>query len=214
MFLFFFLSSQDFLDAKTVNNGFVNVNSQVDPSPTYASPNDSITVCTRQETSNVSNSLNGPAELGTSGIRPRPTSLHLPSSLVRRTNENVPQKSAKTEICSQESYLIPCVAEQERYPNGGKESRTSTSSRNGQSALREEAVLSERSESQIQQCEQSVCRNCCKSLTVMEDKLENLSTCLERLESKLSVDVEAIFELLRAHSKAIKDRKLDFHTQV
>lgn len=201
---------QDFLDAKKVNNGFLNVNSQVDQSPT--SQNDSTAVFPRQGTSNDRNSLNGPVELATSGIQPtRPTSLNLPRNRVHRRDDSAPLKSENT---SQESYLSPCVAEHERYPNGGKESRTSSASKNGRSVVREDTVLSRPSELQTQQWDEPVCRDCCKSLSVMENKLENLSSCLERLETKLSADVEAIFELLRAHSEAIRDRKLDFHTQV
>lgn len=206
-FSFSFFTIQDFLDLKKVNNGFVNVNSQVDELP--MSPNDSTTIFTPRGTSNAGNALNGPVELGTSGIRPRPTSLNLPSNHVHLRDESAPSKSEH-----QESYLIPCVAEHERYPNGGKESRTLTASRNGGSVTKEEAVLSRPSEIQTQQCDQPVCRDCCKSLSVMENKLENLSSCLERLETKLSADVEAIFELLRAHKEAIRGRKLDFHTQV
>ena len=43
----------------------------------------------------------------------------------------------------------------------------------------------------------------------MEAKLENLSTCLEKLETKLSADIEAMFALLRTR----KDQA-DFQTQV
>ncbi|KAL9966325.1 hypothetical protein ACROYT_G024379 [Oculina patagonica] len=146
---------KDFLDVKKVNNGFVNVNSQVDQSP--ISPNDSSTVFPRQGTSN-------------------------PNTRDIQTAEK------KVELLN--------------------------ASKNDGSVAREEAVLSPPSELQTQQCAEPVCRDCCKSLSVMENKLENLSSCLERLETKLSADVEAIFELLRAHSEAIRDRKLDFHTQV
>ena len=103
------------------------------------------------------------------------------------------------------------MAEHEKYPVGGKESRTSSSSENGDSVARVEDVLSSPSKVET---EQAVCKDCCKSLSAMENKLENMSTCLARLETKLSADVEAIFELLRAHSQAIKERKLDVHTEV
>ena len=153
--------------------------------------------------------MNGPVELGTSGIRPRPTSLDLPSNHIHRKEESAASKSGNS---SPESFLIPCVAEHERHSDDGNEVRTSKSRR---SVAREEADLrGSFSEVETQQCDQPICRNCCKSLSTMENRLEKLSSCLERLESKFSTDVEAIFELLRAHSEAIRDRKRDFHTQV
>ena len=173
------------------------------------SPRNLSTMCEPQAESNLRNSLNGPVELGASGIRPRPTSLHLPSNHVQRKEESAPSKSRN---CSLESFLIPCVAEHERYSNVGNEVRTSKS---GRSVAREEAGLhSSPSEVETQQGDRPICRNCCKSLSTMENRLQKLSSCLERLERKFSTDVEAIFELLRAHSEAIRDRKLDFHTQV
>lgn len=201
--------SKDFLDARKVNNYVVNVNSQKDQSP--ISPRDSSTICKRQEASDLRNSLNGPVESGTSGIRPRPTSLDLPLNHVHRKEESAPSKSRNSSL---ESFLIPCVPKHERYSNDGNKVRTPTASKSGRSVAREEAGLRSPSEVETQECDQPICRDCCKSLSTMENRLEKLSSCLERLESKFSTDVEAIFELLRAHSEAIRDRKLDFHTQV
>ena len=171
-------------------------------------PRNSSTTCKRQPESSLRSTLNGPVELGTSGIRPRPTSLDLPSNHIQRKEESAPSKSG---ISSIESFLIPCVVEHERYSNDGNQGRTSKS---GRSVAREEAGLRDSSEVETQQCDRPVCQNCCKSLSTMENRLEQLSSCLERLERKFSTDVEAIFELLRAHSEAIRNRKLDFHTQV
>ena len=67
---------------------------------------------------------------------------------------------------------------------------------------------------QSSECCSSVCKDCCSSFREMQAKLDNLSSCLQRLETTLSADVEAIFGLLRAYNEAIKERKLDFHTQV
>jgi len=200
-------SFKDFLDTKKVNNHVVNVDSEKDKSP--MSPKNSTTMCKRQAESNLRNSLNGPMESGTSGIRPRPTSLDLPSNHIERKERSASSKSGNSSV---ESFLIPCVAEHERHSNDGNEVRTSKS---GRSVAREEAGLrGSLSEVETQLCDQPICRDCCKSLSTMEERLEKLSSCLERLESKFSTDVEAIFELLRAHSEAIRDRKLDFHTQV
>lgn len=197
-------SSKDFLDGRKVNNYVVNVDSQKDHSAVNSS-----TVYKRQAESNLRNSLNGPMESGTSGIRPRPTSLDLPSNHVYRKKETAPSKSGNSSL---ESFLIPCVVEHERHSSVGSEVRTSKS---GQSVAREEAGLhGSPSDVDTQQCDRPICQNCCKSLGTMENRLEKLSSCLERLERKFSTDVEAIFELLRAHSEAIRDRNLDFHTQV
>lgn len=46
--------------------------------------------------------------------------------------------------------------------------------------------------------QQSVCRDCCNSIIAVETKLDNLSNRLQRLESKLSTDMESIFEILKA----------------
>jgi len=164
-------------------------------------------MCKRQAESNRRSSSNGPVESGTSGIRP--TSLDLPSNHNQRKEECDPLKSGNSSL---ESFLIPCVAKHERYSHDGNEVRTS---KTGLSVAREEGGLrGSPSEVATQECDQPVCRNCCKSLGTMEKRLEKLSSGLERLESKFSTDVEAIFELLRAHSEAIRDRKMDFHTQV
>ena len=172
------------------------------------SPRNSSTVCKRQAESSLRSTLNGPVESGTSGVRPRPTSLDLPSNHVQRKEESALTKSGDSSL---ESFVIPCVAEHDRYSNDGNEVRTSKTAR---SVAREEASLRDPSEVETQQCDRPVCQNCCKSLSTMENRLEKLSSCLERLERKFSTDVEAIFELLRAHSEAIRNRKLDFHTQV
>ena len=199
-------SSKDFLDTKKVNNHFVNVDSQKEKSP--MSPRNSSSMCKRQAESNLGSSLNGPVESGTSGIRPRPTSLDLPSNHQRK-EECAALRSGNSSL---ESSLIPCVAEHERCSHDGNEVRTSEI---GRSVAREDAGLrGSPSEVETQLCDQPICRDCCKSLGTMEKRLEKLSSCLERLESKFSTDVEAIFELLRAHSEAIRNRKLDFHTQV
>ena len=148
-------------------------------------------------------------ELGTGGMAPRPTTLNLPNSLNVKEKDSL---TSRTDNSFQEFDLKPCVAEQSepRYPNEIKERRTSSGSKNNPNSLpREDACLRRIYEQETKQCEQPVCRDCCKSLRVMENKLENLSTCLERLETKLSADVESIFELLRA-----RRRQNDFHTQV
>lgn len=56
---------------------------------------------------------------------------------------------------------------------------------------------------------QSICRDCCNSIMAVETKLDNLSNCLQRLESKLSTDVESIFEILKA-----RKHPTDVQTQV
>lgn len=49
--------------------------------------------------------------------------------------------------------------------------------------------------------QQSVCRDCCNSIIAVETKLDNLSNRLQRLESKLSTDMESIFEILKARKR-------------
>jgi len=195
--------------AENERNCYSNVESHKEQKSPVSS-NDS--VFTRQrgpKVRNVNGPVNGPVELGRGGMAPRPTSLNLPNHL---SVKEEPSSTIKTKNSIQECDLKPCKAEQAqlRYSDGSRESRTSFGSRNSSSAFQKEgACLRRASEQETEQCDQSVCGNCCKSLKAMENKLENLSTCLERLETKLSADVESIFELLRAGR-----RPKDFHTQV
>ena len=161
--------------------------------------------------SNIHNPVNGLLESGLGGLRSRPNTLDLASNHLHGREEGAQSKS---ENPSHECFLLPQLVEQEKNLRGESEGRDSTVSQCGNVVQREEAVPRGPCDVETEKGNKSVCRDCFKSISVMENKLDNLSIRLERLETKLSSDVEAIFGLLRAHSETIKERKLDFHTQV
>ena len=178
------------------------------------STNDSSSVLAWQEGQKVRNS-NGPmnrnAELGTDGITPRPTSLNIPNHLTLKEETSSTSKT-ETLVCGYD--LKPCVTEQARAKNldVSKENRASSGFESHSHNFHTDDTSSRKaSDLRTQQSDGPVCRDCCNSLRAVENKLENLSSSLEKLETKLSADVASIFEILRAHSH---QRPRDFQTQV
>lgn len=145
---------------------------------------------------------NGPVKTGVE-LRPRtrPKSLNIPNHLHLRDEK---PSTLRTESPFREcGSAKPYVAE-EAGPNGADFSRESTTSKQADDSCTEKSV-----DSHSEKCDQPVCRDCCNSIREVEKKLDNLSSCLQRLDTKLSTDVESIFGILRAirHSR-------DFQTQV
>lgn len=161
----------------------------------------------RQKPANVRSSnvfaTKGPlrAEAG-SGWTNRPTTLNIPNHL------DVEKEASKHENPFRERHSKSCITERDKRKHSSRSRDTEESfvSKNVASAS---ACLSVENEQEKEKYEQSMCKDCCKYLSVMEDKLDNLSTCLEKLDSKLSADIEAMFALLRTR----KDQA-DFQTQV
>lgn len=178
------------------------------------STNDSSSVRAWHEGQKVRNS-NGPmnrsAELGTEGIAPRPTSLNILNH-VNLKEETSSTSKTETSVCGYD--LKPCVPEQARTKNldVSKESRASCGFKSHSHNFHTDDTSSRKaSDLGTKQSDPPVCRDCCNSLRAVEDKLVNLSTSLEKLETKLSADVASIFEILRADSH---QRPRDFQTQV
>lgn len=169
------------------------------------SSNDSCS--SRQEPANLRSS-NGPAAKGPlraeagGGWTNRPTTLNIPNHL------GVEKDSSKYENPYRERHSKSCINERDKlkHSNRSRDTEESFASKNVANAS---ACSSGANEQEKERYEQSVCKDCCKSFSVMEAKLENLSTCLEKLETKLSADIEAMFALLRTR----KDQA-DFQTQV
>ena len=198
----FIIFSQGFLFDKKERNCFHKNQSNIEEKSPLSS-NDFSPVVTGQERPNVNGPINGPingpVRLGTEGRKMRPTSLNIPNHLGVKH---------ETEKLFQECNLKPCAAEQgkPRLTDGNRKAENAVGCEYVQ---REEAYSPRASELETQQCGKPVCKDCCKSMSAMENKLENLSACLERLETKFSADVEAIFALLRS-----RRGQKDFHTQV
>lgn len=169
------------------------------------SSNDSCS--SRQEPANLRSS-NGPATKGPlraeagGGWKNRPTTLNIPNHL------GVEKEASKYENPYRERHSKSCITERDKlkHSNRSRDTEESFASKNVANAS---ACSSGANEQEKERYEQSVCKDCCESFSAMEAKLENLSTCLEKLETKLSADIEAMFALLRTR----KDQA-DFQTQV
>ena len=160
---------------------------------------------------NSNGPVNRSAELGTEGFTPRPTSLNIPNHLSLKEETSSTSKY-ETSVCGYD--LKPCVTEQARTknPDVSKENRAPSGFRNHSRTLQTDDTSSWKAyDPGTQQRDQPVCRDCCNSLRAVENKLENLSNSLEKLETKLSADVASIFEILRANRH---QRPKDFQTQV
>ena len=169
------------------------------------SSNDSCS--SRQEPSNLRSS-NGPAAKGPlraeagGGWKNRPTTLNIPNHL------GVEKGASKYENPYRERHSKSCITERDKLKHSNR-SRDTEGSFASKNVANTSACSSGANEQEKERYEQSVCKDCCKSFSAMEAKLENLSTCLEKLETKLSADIEAMFALLRTR----KDQA-DFQTQV
>lgn len=198
-----------FLDVQEDKNCFINLETEVDHKPKAS--NGSSTGAVPQETTNVYNYLNGPVDLGEGGMRPRPNNLDLPSNCVHSIMEGTQSTSENSALGC---FLLPPLAERLGNSDIKAEARNSTASQCGQAVHREDAVSSNCYKGETEKRDTFGCKDSWKSFSAMENKLDNLSTRLEKLESKLSSDLEAIFELLRTHNENLRQQQRDYHTQV
>lgn len=174
-------------------------------------PNGSSAGAVPQRTTNVYNSMNGPVDLGRGEMRPRPNNLDLPSNSVNSKKKGAQSTSEKSALGC---FLLPQLVGKLENSDIKAEAGNYTASQCDQAVHREEAVPSNSCAAEAQKGDTNVCKDCCKSFSSMENKLDNLSTRLEKLETKLSSDVKAIFELLRTHNENVRQRQRDYHTQV
>lgn len=144
---------------------------------------------------NLNGPVNGRVELRTGRVATRPTSLNIPNHLTMKEQST---SRPRTETLLRDCDVKPSMAEQAK-PIG-----LNVTEENRTPCQRNHGCVQIASELETEQCNQPVCRDCCKSVRAVENKLENLSTSLQRLEAKLSADVESMLEILRA-SRHLKD---------
>ena len=190
--LFFFLFFQNFSRAESARDSYAGVR--------HSSDLDSVLLRQRGSNYTSKNLEKTNGSMNTSknlDARPRPTTLNIANHSYFRDEKPSPLKAEATARSYVTEEAAPITSERKRgYRTSGHERESSSVKRSV-----------DRKTDQFDQ--QSICRDCCNSIIAVERKLDNLSNRLQRLESKLSTDMESIFEILKA-----RKHPTDVQTQV